>query len=82
MVSANLVIDGPAASHDLTCWMCGKNSAVFDLNDNVFQPCWECQGYYIDANMMPQHKLAIVREPTRWERLALAWRRLVNRVRH
>lgn len=78
MIDAALEIDGPAAHHRLQCWMCHQHSAVFDLNDNVFQPCWECQGYYVDANMMPQHKRAEVRPATRGERVRLWLRRWLH----
>ena len=35
---------GPGASHNLVCWLCNKNSAVYDMHPNwVFRPCWDCQ---------------------------------------
>jgi hypothetical protein len=35
---------GPAAHHNLICWLCGENHAVYDMHPNwVFRPCWDCQ---------------------------------------
>lgn len=35
---------GPAAHHNLICWLCQSNFAVYDMRPNwVFRPCWECQ---------------------------------------
>lgn len=34
---------GPVAKHDQPCHVCWTASAVYDLNTQVFQPCWTCQ---------------------------------------
>ena len=35
---------GPAAIHNLLCWICHKEPAVYDMNPNwYFRPCWNCQ---------------------------------------
>ncbi len=37
------IIDlGPAALHDMRCALCHR-PAVLDINDDTFQPCWQCQ---------------------------------------
>jgi len=34
--------------HNLICWMCNKEPAVYDANPNWhFIPCWKCQKKYI-----------------------------------
>ena len=39
-----LVFIGGAAIHNLKCWLCKKNAAVYNMNPVwVFEPCWECQ---------------------------------------
>lgn len=38
-------IGGGLVSHNLMCWICNKNPAVYSMNPEwVFRPCWECQG--------------------------------------
>lgn len=38
---------GPAATHNLMCWICNENKAVYHQYPNwYFGPCWEC-----DANI-------------------------------
>lgn len=40
----NIEYMGGAAIHDLKCWLCKKESAVYNMNPNwVFEPCWKCQ---------------------------------------
>lgn len=34
---------GPACEHNLMCWICNKNPAVYQMNEDVFFPCRECQ---------------------------------------
>lgn len=35
---------GPAINHNLICWLCDKEPAVYDMYPNwVFRPCWDCQ---------------------------------------
>lgn len=35
---------GMGAMHDLECWLCNEESAVYNMNPNwVFEPCWKCQ---------------------------------------
>lgn len=34
---------GPWATHDQACAVCHQRSAVLDLSDGIFQPCWECR---------------------------------------
>lgn len=35
---------GPAGIHNLKCWLCDKEKAVYDMNPTwVFRPCWKCQ---------------------------------------
>lgn len=35
---------GPAVEHNLMCWLCRENHAVYSMHPNwVFKPCWECQ---------------------------------------
>ena len=30
--------------HNLMCWLCGKNKAVYNMHPNWrFEPCWKCQ---------------------------------------
>jgi len=32
------------SDHDLLCWVCNKESAIYDMNPTwVFRPCWKCQ---------------------------------------
>jgi len=40
---------GPALEHNYLCAVCMADSAVFYSNENILQPCWECQkhGYYL-----------------------------------
>ncbi len=33
---------GPAVEHDIVCWVCERKPAVYDMNANVFLPCWGC----------------------------------------
>lgn len=35
--------------HNYICGVCHKNSAVFQVNTGIFQPCWDCQnkGYIV-----------------------------------
>lgn len=43
-VKVKLCEMGPAVVHNLTCWVCDKEPAVYDMNPNwVFRPCWDCQ---------------------------------------
>lgn len=31
-------------SHNLLCWICNENKAVYNMYPNwIFQPCWDCQ---------------------------------------
>lgn len=35
---------GPAVEHNLICWWCRENHAVYSITPEwVFKPCWECQ---------------------------------------
>jgi len=35
---------GPAALHNLLCWICEEQPAVYDMHPNwCFRPCWGCQ---------------------------------------
>jgi hypothetical protein len=35
---------GPAATHNLMCWLCDERPAVYKMHpDWVFAPCWTCQ---------------------------------------
>jgi hypothetical protein len=35
---------GPAAHHNLVCWLCNVRPAVYDMHPNwFFRPCWTCQ---------------------------------------
>ena len=34
---------GPWADHNMPCAVCWSRAAVLNLNDGVFEPCWECQ---------------------------------------
>ena len=39
-----LVLLGGFAMHNLHCWLCKKNPAVYNMHPNwVFEPCWKCQ---------------------------------------
>ncbi|MDZ4210053.1 MAG: hypothetical protein U1C56_02640 [Candidatus Curtissbacteria bacterium] len=32
------------ANHNLLCWICNENKAVYNMYPNwIFQPCWDCQ---------------------------------------
>lgn len=44
-----LMLYGPAASHNHPCCVCRKNHSVLDLSRGVMEPCWDCQkqGYQI-----------------------------------
>jgi hypothetical protein len=43
-VHVELLDRGPAVQHNLMCWLCNKNHAVYDMNPNwIFRPCWDCQ---------------------------------------
>jgi hypothetical protein len=55
LMDVELRIDGPTASHRLLCWHCQEHSAVYDLNTDQFRPCWECCGFYVDADRLPIH---------------------------
>ena len=36
-----------AFTHNLLCWFCQKNSAVYNAYpDRCFLPCWKCQKKY------------------------------------
>ena len=37
------------ATHDYPCPVCKVNSAVYNMSNGIFQPCWDCQkkGYNI-----------------------------------
>ncbi|WBF79502.1 hypothetical protein BNNNBJKE_00057 [Aeromonas phage vB_AdhM_DL] len=37
------------ATHDYPCPVCKVNSAVYNISNGIFQPCWDCQktGYKI-----------------------------------
>lgn len=36
-----------AVNHNLLCWLCDKNSAVYYTHPKfVFYPCWNCQKQY------------------------------------
>lgn len=37
------------ATHDYPCHVCKVNSAVYNMSNGIFQPCWGCQkkGYKI-----------------------------------
>jgi len=41
---------GPWADHDMPCPVCQKNSAVLQIWNKVFQPCWECQKASLQLN--------------------------------
>ena len=43
-VKLQLVFVGPACIHNLKCWLCNENSAVYNMHPVwAFEPCWECQ---------------------------------------
>ncbi|MFA5013932.1 MAG: hypothetical protein WC549_00125 [Actinomycetota bacterium] len=43
-VNVELLDSGPAVQHNLMCWLCNEEKAVYDMNPNwVFRPCWDCQ---------------------------------------
>ena len=45
---------GPAILHNIICWMCDKNPAVYSVNPEwVFKPCWKCQKL---IGMLPKKK--------------------------
>lgn len=37
------------ANHEYPCPVCKVNSAVYNMSNGIFQPCWDCQkkGYKI-----------------------------------
>lgn len=38
------VIDhGICVDHNFPCPICGKKTAVFQMNNGIYTPCWECQ---------------------------------------
>jgi len=34
---------GPFATHNMPCCVCWTNKSVLFTNENLFEPCWECQ---------------------------------------
>lgn len=34
----------PFADHNMPCFICGIEPAVYNLNTGIFEPCWKCQG--------------------------------------
>jgi len=50
---------GPGGSdHNLTCWVCGKEPAVYDMHPNwIFRPCWKCQARGVGNGQMVHSKL-------------------------
>lgn len=35
--------EGPVMLHNLYCWFCEENPAIYSMNDGIFKPCWKCQ---------------------------------------
>ena len=47
-------IGGGLCEHNLICWLCNKEPAVYDMNPNwVFRPCWTCQK---SCGLLPKEK--------------------------
>ena len=43
-VKVKITHHGPAATHNLLCWLCEDNPAVYSMHPGwVFKPCWKCQ---------------------------------------
>jgi hypothetical protein len=43
-VKLQLVFMGGACIHNLKCWLCNENPAVYNMHPNwCFEPCWDCQ---------------------------------------
>lgn len=43
MVNISIQDYGLYATHDLMCWICNENKAVYNMSPVwVFQPCYEC----------------------------------------
>ncbi len=58
--------EGLFALHNLTCWLCDKESAVYRLGpDWCFYPCRTCQTKYVGA----------------WTVVQPWWKRLIDRAR-
>ena len=39
-----IVYHGPAATHNVKCWLCGDKPAIYNMNPVWrFEPCWSCQ---------------------------------------
>ncbi len=34
---------GPIATHNMPCAVCKKESAVYEIGEGYFDPCWGCQ---------------------------------------
>lgn len=45
MELAQIIVEqhGPAAEHNMPCSICQKRHAVYDMNQDRFLPCWQCQ---------------------------------------
>jgi hypothetical protein len=36
-------VEGPVAFHDMACAVCHEKHAVYNVNNGLFSPCWDCQ---------------------------------------
>lgn len=46
-------------AHNLTCWICNKDSAVYSASPEwIFKPCWDCQKKFKGQWTKPKNPLA------------------------
>lgn len=46
------------ATHDLMCWICNEEPAVYDMSPNwIMRPCWSCQKKGIGDGKVFRHPL-------------------------
>lgn len=49
---------GSAVLHNVMCWVCEKEPAVYSMNpDWIFRPCWKCQKKGIGSGKIMHHWL-------------------------
>ena len=61
-VKIKIIPIGPGGSvHNLTCWICNKEPAVYDMHPNwIFRPCWMCQGRGVGNGKIMHNKLLLL----------------------
>lgn len=44
LAKIEVVVHGPAATHNMPCAVCRQNHAVLNLSTGIMGPCWTCTG--------------------------------------